>query len=55
MQKLYKILRMTNVSDFNNIYNIQVVIILAVILEYRWQKIKKTLALIRDTSPLLAL
>ena len=39
-KKLYKILRMRNLSDFNDIYNIQDVIILAIILEYRWQKIK---------------
>ena len=39
-KKLYKILRMRNLSDFNDIYNIQFVIILVVILEYRWQKIK---------------
>ena len=31
---------MRNLSDFNDIYNIQFVIILVVILEYRWQKIK---------------
>ena len=31
---------MRNLSDFNGIYNIQDIIILAVILEYRWQKIK---------------
>ena len=36
-----KMLKMRNLSDFNNIYNIQDVIILAVILEYRWQKIKE--------------
>ena len=39
-KKLYKTSRMRNLSDFNDIYNIQDVIILAVILEYRWQKIK---------------
>ena len=33
-------LRMRNLSDFNDIYNIQDVYILGVILEYRWQKIK---------------
>ena len=32
---------MRNLSDFNNTYNIQDVIILAVILEYKWQKIKE--------------
>lgn len=31
---------MRNLSDFNDIYNVQDVIILAVILEYHWQKIK---------------
>ena len=31
---------MRNLSDFNDIYNIQDVYILGVILEYRWQKIK---------------
>lgn len=31
---------MRNLSDFHYIYNIQDVIIIAVILEYRWQKIK---------------
>ena len=39
-KKLYKILRMRDLSDFSDKYNIQDVIILAVILEYRWQKIK---------------
>ena len=39
-RRLYKILRMRNLSDFNDIYNIQDVYILGVILEYRWQKIK---------------
>ena len=33
---------MRNLSDFNDIYNIQDVIISAVILEYHWQKIKDT-------------
>ena len=32
---------MRNLSDVNNTYNIQDVIILAVILEYKWQKIKE--------------
>ena len=32
---------MRNLSDFNNIYNVQDVYILGVITEYRWQKIKK--------------
>ena len=41
-RKLYKILRMRNLSDFNDVYNIQDVYILGVILEYRWQKIKVT-------------
>ena len=40
-KKLCKMLKMRNLSDFNDIYNIQDVIILAVILEYRWQKIKE--------------
>ena len=31
---------MRNLSDFNDIYNIQDVYILSEILEYRWQKIK---------------
>ena len=39
--KLYKVLRMRNLSDFNNIFNIQDVFILGVILEYRWQKMKE--------------
>ena len=38
-KKLYKVLKTRNFSDFSNIYNIQDVIILAVILEYRWQMI----------------
>ena len=33
-------LRMRNFSDFNEMCNIKDIIILAVILEYRWQKIK---------------
>ena len=33
-------MKMRNLSDFNDIYNIQDVIVLAVILEYCWQKIK---------------
>ena len=32
---------MRNLSDFNDVYNIQDVYILGVILEYRWQKIKE--------------
>ena len=32
---------MRSFSDFNDIYNIQDVFILGVILEYRWQKIKE--------------
>ena len=32
-------MKMRNLSDFNDIYNTQDVIILEVILEYRWQKI----------------
>ena len=40
-KKLYKVLQIRNLSDFNDIYNIQDVIILAVILEYRWQKINE--------------
>ena len=39
-RKLFKRLKMRNLSDFNNIYNIQDVFILGAILEYRWQKIK---------------
>ena len=39
-RKLFQVLNMRNLSDFNDIYNIQDVFILAVILEYRWQKIK---------------
>ena len=39
-RKLLKVLKMRNLSDFNDISNIQVVFILDVILEYRWQKIK---------------
>ena len=31
---------MRNLSDFNNIYNVQDITILGVIVEYRWQKIK---------------
>ena len=33
---------MTNLSDFNDIYKIQDVYVLGVILEYRWQKIKES-------------
>ena len=33
---------MRKLSDFNNVYNVQDVIILGVILENRWQKIKET-------------
>ena len=33
---------MGNLSDFNDVYNIQDVYILGVILEYRWEKIKVT-------------
>ena len=33
---------MRNLGDFNDVYNIQDVSILGVILEYRWQKIKET-------------
>ena len=33
---------MRTLSDFNDVYNIQDVYILGVILEYRWQKIKET-------------
>ena len=40
-RKLYKILRMRNLSDFNDVYKIQNVYILGVILEYRWQKVKE--------------
>ena len=39
-RKLIKVLKMKNLSDFNDIYNIQDVFILGLILEYRWQKIK---------------
>ena len=39
-KKIFKVMKMRNLSDFNDIYNIQDVIILAVILEYCWQKIK---------------
>ena len=31
---------MRNLSDFNGIYSIQDIIILAVVLEYRWQRTK---------------
>ena len=40
-KKLYKVLKMRNLSDFNDISNIQNVIKLAVILKYRWQKIEE--------------
>ena len=39
-RKLFKVLKMRNLSDFNDIDNIQDVFILGVILEYRWQKMK---------------
>ena len=39
-RKLLKVFKMRTLSDFNDINNIQVVFILDVILEYRWQKIK---------------
>ena len=39
-KRLCKILRVRNLSDFNDICNTQDVIILAVILEYHWQKTK---------------
>ena len=32
---------MRSLSDFNDVYNIQDVYILGVVLEYRWQKIKE--------------
>ena len=35
-------MRMRKLSDFNDTYNVQDVITLGVILENRWQKIKKT-------------
>ena len=35
-RKLFKELKMRNLSDLNDIYNIQDVFILGVILEYRW-------------------
>ena len=34
-RKLFKVLKMRNLSDFNDIYNIQDVFKLGVILEYR--------------------
>ena len=34
------VLKMRNLSDFNDIYNIQDVSILGAIVEYRWQKVK---------------
>ena len=40
-KKPYKMLRMRNLRDFNDVYNIQDVYILGVILEYRSQKIKE--------------
>ena len=39
-RKLYKILKMRNRSNFNDIYDIQDIVILAIIPEYHWQKIK---------------
>ena len=39
-RKLYKTVKMKNLSDFNDIYNIQDVSILSFILENRWQKVK---------------
>ena len=39
--KLFKLLKMRNLNDFNQIYNIQDIFILGVITEYRWQKIKE--------------
>ena len=39
-RKLFNVLKMRNLSDFNDIDNIQDVFILGVILEYRWQKMK---------------
>ena len=41
-KNLYKIMGMRKLSDLNDIYNVQDVIILGVILENRWQKIKET-------------
>ena len=54
-KKLYKVFKMRNLSDFDDIYNIQDVIILAVILEYRCQRSRRTLVSIRDVSHLSAL
>ena len=39
-RKLFKVLKMRNWSNFNDVYNIQEVFILGVIVEYRWQKTK---------------
>ena len=39
-RKLFKVLKMRNWSNFNDVYNMQKVFILSVILEYRWQKVK---------------
>ena len=43
---------MRNLSDFNDIYNIQDVFILSLILEYRWQKSRMKPDLILDVSRL---
>ena len=32
---------MRNLNDFNDIYNVQDITILAIIVKYRWQKIKE--------------
>ena len=51
-RKLFKVLKMRNLSDFNDIYNIQDVFILSLILEYRWQKSRMKPDLILDVSRL---
>ena len=40
-RKIYKLLKMRNLSNFKGIYNIQDVYILGVITESRWKKIKE--------------
>ena len=49
-ENLYKIMRMRKLSDFNDFHNVQDVIILGVILENRYQKLKRQLVSILDVS-----
>ena len=39
-RKRFKVLKMRNLSNFNDIYNIQDVLIIGMIPDYRWQKVE---------------